>query len=74
MVDLPFVSVLTPTFNRRSFIPYLIECFKDQDYPQEKMEWIILDDGTDKTGDIFLNSGLSNVRYYSENKKLQANI
>lgn len=70
MVDLPFVSVLTPTFNRRPFIPYLIECFKDQDYPQEKMEWIILDDGTDKTGDLFLNSGLTNVRYYSENKKL----
>ena len=66
----PFVSVLTPTYNRRKFIPYLIECFKAQEYPQEKMEWIILDDGTDKVGDIFSNSGLKNVRYYSEDIKL----
>ena len=66
----PFVSILTPTYNRRKFIPYLIECFKSQDYPQNKMEWIVLDDGTDKTGDIFLNSGIYNLRYYSEKRKM----
>lgn len=66
----PFVSVLTPTYNRRKFIPYLIECFKHQGYPQDKMEWIILDDGTDKVGDLFAASGLKNVRYYSEDIKL----
>lgn len=70
VMNRPFVSVLTPTYNRRKFIPYLIECFKAQEYPQEKMEWIILDDGTDKVGDIFSSSGLKNVRYYSEDIKL----
>ena len=25
--ELPFVSVCTPTFNRRPFIPYIIKCF-----------------------------------------------
>jgi len=34
------------------------------------MEWIILDDGTDKVGDIFASSGLKNVRYYSEDIKI----
>ena len=34
------------------------------------MEWIILDDGTDKVGDIFSSCGLKNVRYYSEDIKL----
>jgi glycosyltransferase involved in cell wall biosynthesis len=34
------------------------------------MEWIILDDGTDKVGDLFTASGLTNVRYYSEDTKL----
>jgi glycosyltransferase involved in cell wall biosynthesis len=34
------------------------------------MEWIILDDGTDKVGDLFAASGLKNVRYYSEDIKL----
>jgi glycosyltransferase involved in cell wall biosynthesis len=66
----PFVSVLTPTYNRRKFIPAAIACFKAQEYPQERMEWIVLDDGTDKVGDIFAASGLKNVRYYSEDVKL----
>jgi glycosyltransferase involved in cell wall biosynthesis len=66
----PFVSVLTPTYNRGRFIPHLIECFKDQGYPQDRMEWIILDDGTEKVGELFAKSGLKNVRYYSEDIKL----
>jgi len=56
-----FVSVVTPTYNRRAFIPKAIECFKAQSWPQECMEWIILDDGTDKVGDLF--EGITNVRY-----------
>ena len=63
------MSVLTPTYNRRRFIPYLIECFKSQDYPQERMEWIIVDDGTDPVGDLFEKSGLKNVRYYYDDVK-----
>jgi len=66
----PFVSVLTPTYNRRRFIPYIIQCFKSQEYPQYRMEWIILDDGSDKVEDLFLASGLTNVRYYKEDVKL----
>lgn len=63
--SMPFVSVLTPTFNRRKFIPTTIACFKAQTYPMDRIEWIILDDGTDKVGDLFDSkvSGLTNVRY-----------
>jgi glycosyltransferase involved in cell wall biosynthesis len=61
---LPFVSVLTPTANRRLFIPAAIRCFKNQTYPQDRMEWIILDDGEDKVKDLFDAAGLKNVRYY----------
>ena len=46
--ELPFVSICTPTFNRRPFIPYMIKCFEHQTYPKDRMEWIIIDDGTDK--------------------------
>ena len=42
------VSVVTPTYNRRMFIPTLIEIYKAQTFPKEKMEWIIIDDGRDK--------------------------
>jgi glycosyltransferase involved in cell wall biosynthesis len=66
----PFVSVLTPTANRRKFIPYAIQMFKAQTYPQASMEWIILDDGTDKVGDLFAASGLKNVRYVALDEKL----
>ena len=67
---LPFVSVVTPTYDRRRFIPYMIKCFKAQDYPMDKMEWIILDDGYDKVKDLFDSSGLSNVRYVALEEKV----
>jgi len=38
------VSVCTATYNRRPFIPFLIQCFQHQDYVGE-VEWIIVDDG-----------------------------
>jgi glycosyltransferase involved in cell wall biosynthesis len=50
----PKVSVCTPTFNRRPFIPFLIKCFENQTYPKDRLEWIIIDDGTDKVEDMFL--------------------
>ncbi|NDC75788.1 glycosyltransferase family 2 protein, partial [bacterium] len=40
-----------------------IQMFRAQTYPQERMEWIVLDDGADKVGDLFAASGLKNVRY-----------
>lgn len=68
----PFVSVLTPTFNRRKFIPSIIECYKAQTYPHDRMEWIILDDGTDSVKDLFdtLALTLPNIRYIYHPKKL----
>jgi glycosyltransferase involved in cell wall biosynthesis len=49
---LPFISICTPTFNRRPFIPYMVKCFEHQTYPKDRMEWLILDDGSDKIGDL----------------------
>jgi glycosyltransferase involved in cell wall biosynthesis len=48
----PTVSLLTPTFNRRAFFAQCVRCVLQQDYPREKMEWIILDDGTDRVADM----------------------
>ncbi len=48
----PFVSICTPTFNRRPFIPTAIQCVRNQTYPREKLEWIIVDDGTDPIEDL----------------------
>lgn len=40
----PFVSVVTPTWNRAAFLPYLLYMFRYQDYPAERRELVILDD------------------------------
>jgi glycosyltransferase involved in cell wall biosynthesis len=65
-----FVSVLTPTYNRRKFLPSLIECYKAQDYPLSSMEWIILDDGEDCVKDLFEQTGIPNIRYIRLEEKL----
>ena len=67
---LPFVSICTPTFNRRPFIQTMFECFKNQDYPKERMEWIIVDDGTDKIKDLIETSNIPQIRYFEIEKKL----
>ena len=65
---LPLVSVCTPTFNRRPFIEHMIKCFDNQTYPKNRLEWIIVDDGTDKIGDLV--SEHPNVKYYAVDEKL----
>jgi len=66
--ELPFVSICTPTFNRRPFWEYAIKCFNHQDYPKDKMEWIIIDDGTDKIKDLICN--ISQVKYFEYDVKM----
>lgn len=65
---LPFVSICTPTFNRRPFIPFMIKCFDHQTYPKDKMEWIIIDDGTDKIEDLVAH--IPQVKYFKYPEKL----
>jgi glycosyltransferase involved in cell wall biosynthesis len=66
----PFVSICTPTFNRRPFIKTMFECFKNQDYPKNRIEWIIVDDGTDKIKDLIETSNIPQIRYFELEKKL----
>ena len=68
--ELPFVSVCTPTFNRRPFIPYIKKCFEHQTYPKEKMEWIIIDDGFDPVGDLFKDIPQVKYFYFPEHMSL----
>jgi len=68
--ELPMVSVCTPTFNRRPFIQNMFNCFKNQDYPKHRIEWIIVDDGTDKVQDLVLASGIPQIRYFEVAEKM----
>ena len=64
--SLPFVSICTPTFNRRPFIPFMIKCFEHQTYPKDRIEWIIIDDGTDPIEDLVKDIPQVKYFYYEE--------
>jgi glycosyltransferase involved in cell wall biosynthesis len=68
MAKYPLVSICTPTFNRRPFIPIIIKCFENQTYPRNKMEWIIVDDGTDKIEDLVKH--IPEVKYFRYEEKM----
>lgn len=59
--DLPDVSIITVTKNRREFMPLAKYCYLLQSYPQDKLEWVIVDDGDDLIEDTLF--GIPNVTY-----------
>jgi glycosyltransferase involved in cell wall biosynthesis len=64
----PFISICTPTFNRRPFIPIMIKCFEHQTYPKDRIEWLIIDDGTDKIEDLVCH--IPQVKYFKYDEKM----
>jgi glycosyltransferase involved in cell wall biosynthesis len=50
MGDLPLVSCLMPTYNRRRFVPLAVRYFLSQDYPEKEL--VVVDDGTDCVEDL----------------------
>lgn len=69
--EFPSVSIITPTYNRRRFIPWLIKGIQSQTYPLERMEWLIYDDGSDPILDLLEPyRKLLNIRYFSSKEKL----
>lgn len=50
--QVPFVSVCTPTFNRRPFFEMCIACLEAQTYPHSRIEWNVYDDGSDSVRDL----------------------
>ena len=43
-MELPCISILTPTYKRRHFNALMINNVKSYDYPKDKLEWVIFDD------------------------------
>lgn len=68
--DLPTVSILTPTYNRKVFTDLMLRNWNSIDYPRDKLEWIIVDDSDNgKELDENLFKG-KNIRYIRFKQKL----
>ena len=59
--ELPDVSIVTLTYNRRLFMPLAKYSYMIQSYPEQKLEWVIVDDGDDSIEDTLI--GIPNVKY-----------
>lgn len=62
----PFVSLLTPTYNRRQFIVQYLKYLRHQDYGG-LIEILIADDGTDPIKDLVISD--NRIRYIQFNDK-----
>lgn len=65
--DLPDVSIVCVTRDRRVFMPILKYCYMIQSYPEEKLELVIVDDGDDSIEDTLF--GVPNVTYVKLDEK-----
>jgi hypothetical protein len=59
--ELPDISIITLTKDRRMFMPLANYSYLIQSYPADKLEWIIVDDGEDSIEDTLV--GIPNVVY-----------
>ena len=54
--DTPSVSIITLLSGRTKFLPLVRACVEAQTYPEEKIEWIVVDDGDEDFGEFFSGS------------------
>lgn len=70
---LPTVSIITPTYNRKNFFKLAYSNFENFRYPADKLEWIIVDDGTEKLKDLIDNNPVikddPRVKYFELDEK-----
>ena len=64
--DLPDVSIVTLTYNRKEFIPLAKYSYLIQSYPEDKLEWVIVDDGESIEEELM---GIPNVKYVKLDQK-----
>jgi glycosyltransferase involved in cell wall biosynthesis len=66
MSSLPFISVVVPTFNRVHILPRLLAALEEQNFPSDRYEILIVDDGSsDGTWDYLSSLDNSLIRAFN---------
>jgi glycosyltransferase involved in cell wall biosynthesis len=66
MNQYPFVSIVVPFYNAKNFLPRLLEDLLNQNYPKEKFEVILVDDGsTDDSSKEILKIISNKSKFYN---------
>ena len=60
------VSIITLTYNRKEFLPLAKYSYLIQSYPEDKLEWIIVNDGESIEDELI---GIPNLKYIQLNEK-----
>lgn len=70
--ELPKVSIITPTKDRKIFFELAVNNFLSQDYPQKLLEWIIIDDGTEDITDLLPKNDnrIKHIKVKTSNKNM----
>ena len=70
--DQPTVTVCTLTHNRQNYVKRLQQCIEAQDYPLEKIEWLVLDDSNEYSHSLTFSSGTAlRIKYQRVKRKLK---
>jgi glycosyltransferase involved in cell wall biosynthesis len=48
----------------------MFRCFNNQNYPKDRIEWIIVDDGTDKIKDLVEKANIPQIKYFELPEKV----
>lgn len=62
--DLPPVSIVTVTYNRKNLFPMAIRNWELFDYPKHLLEWVIVDDSDDGTRLSSILPTSNQIKYY----------
>ena len=68
--ELPGVTIITPTGNRRKMFSLPIKNFQSFIYPKDKIEWLIVDDGKEEIEDLIPNDKRINYIKLNTNERL----
>lgn len=72
-IDLPYVSIIIPTYNRASMLGMTLESFVNLDYPQNRFEILVTDNNSpDKTRQVvdnWIDKSPVRIRYLFEERQ-----